>query len=278
MSNASLKALDTHFEFGENWVDYLANVDDQAIAQAERGLQKLVPADRIAGSRFLDIGCGSGLHSLAAARLGAKEVVSVDIDPNSVRATQALLNKHAPSAPAEVKVLSVFEADPAELGTFDIVYSWGVLHHTGAMWEAIERATRFVKPGGSFVLALYQRRASCGFWRAEKRVYTRAPELVRKGIRGIYKSAFFAALLATRRNPVRYVRDYKRTRGMNFHNDVHDWLGGYPYESATPEEVETRLGAMGFEMTSSFPLAKGLGIFGTGCAEYVLARRPAARA
>lgn len=273
MSEAGLKQVESHFEFGENWLDYLRHVDEAAVAEAERGLLKLVPAEAIAGSRFLDIGCGSGLHSLAALRLGARELVAVDIDPNSVKATSALLDKWAPDANRQVRLLSVFDADPAELGTFDIVYSWGVLHHTGAMWEAVERASRLVRPGGLFAIALYQKRLSCGPWKVEKRLYTAAPGVVRAGLRGLYKTAFFAGKLVTGRNPWRYVRDYKSVRGMNWHNDVHDWLGGYPYELATPQEVDARLLAMGFEPATVLALKPGLGLLGTGCAEYTYRRR-----
>jgi hypothetical protein len=123
-----------------------------------------------------------------------------------------------------------------------------------------------------FALALYQRRPTCSAWRVEKRLYSRSPELVRKAIRGIYKGAFFAGLLVTGRSPFKYLRRYKGRRGMNFHNDVHDWLGGYPYESATPEEVQQRLQSLGVEPRALFPLKRAFGLFGTGCAEYVFAR------
>jgi SAM-dependent methyltransferase len=275
MSEAGLRQVESHFEFGENWLDYLRHVDEAAVAEAERGLLKLLPAAAIAGSRFLDIGCGSGLHALAALRLGARELVAIDIDPNSVKAASALLAQWAPDAKAQVRRLSIFDADPAELGTFDIVYSWGVLHHTGSMWEAVERAARFVQPGGLFALALYQKRPSCGPWRVEKRLYTAAPGFVRAAMRGVYKTAFFAGLAVTGRNPWRYVRDYKSVRGMNWHNDVHDWMGGYPYESATPAEVAARLAPLGFEPVAVHALKPGLGLLGTGCAEYTYRRRGA---
>lgn len=268
MTQPSLEALEAHFEFGENWRDYLVNVDDNAIREAERGLLRLLPAEAIAGSRFLDIGCGSGLHSLAALRLGASDLLAIDIDPNSVAATRELLSRYAPEAPVKLRELSVFDADPRELGQFDVVYSWGVLHHTGAMWKAVERASLLVRPGGLFAIALYQKRPTCGGWTVEKRFYAKASGPVRATFRGVYKAALYVALVATGRNPWKYVRNYKSARGMNFHNDVHDWLGGYPYESATPEEVNERVAAMGFTLVSEHPLPPGVGLFGTGCAEY----------
>jgi 2-polyprenyl-6-hydroxyphenyl methylase/3-demethylubiquinone-9 3-methyltransferase len=276
MDQDGLRKIDSHFEFGENWLDYLRHVDEAAIAEAERGLLGLLPAEAIRGARFLDIGCGSGLHALAAVRLGARELVAIDIDPNSVKAAKSLLDEKAAEASREVRVLSVFDADPADLGTFDIVYSWGVLHHTGAMWEAVERAGRLVRPGGLFALALYQKRPTCGFWTVEKRLYTRAPSFVRAAFRGLYTLAYHAGLLVRGRNPLRYVREYKSMRGMNFHTDVRDWLGGYPYESATPADVGARLRAVGFELVTQKVLEQGLGLFGTGCAEYTFRRAPAA--
>lgn len=273
MGRQDLKSLTTHFEFGENWLDYSTKVDEAAIVEAERGLLKLLPADALRGSRFLDIGCGSGLHSVAALRLGVRELVAIDIDPNSVKAAESLLNRYAPGTAVTTQVLSIFDADPGALGTFDIVYSWGVLHQTGAMWEAIERAARLVRPGGLFAIALYQKRPTCGLWRVEKRIYTAAPAPLRAIIRGAYKAAFYAGLLFSGRGPAGYVRNYKSVRGMDFHNDVHDWLGGYPYESASPTEVRDRLGALGFELYSEHVLPSRVGILGTGCAEYTFQRR-----
>ena len=272
MGSQSLRAVETHFEFGENWLDYLQHVDEAAMLEAERGLTRLVPREAIRGARFLDIGCGSGLHSLAAIRLGAAELVALDIDPNSVEATRRLLEKHAPAASAQARVQSIFEADPAELGRFDIVYSWGVLHHTGAMWDAVARAARLVRPGGLFALALYERRLSCLWWKPEKWLYTKSPEFVRRGLRGLYKGLFYAGLLATGRRPSAYLATYKSARGMNFHNDVHDWMGGYPYESATVEEVRERMRPLGFEMIHLYPIKSGIRPLGTGCAEFTLQR------
>ena len=272
MTGSRLQDLDTHFEFGENWRDYLANVDAAAIAEAEAGLLKLLPREAIAGARLIDIGCGSGLHSLAALRLGAAHVTAVDIDPNSVAATRELLGKYAPDAAVDVREASVFDLSPEATGTFDVVYSWGVLHHTGAMWDAVEAAARLVRPGGRFAIALYQKRPTCGAWRVEKRLYTAAGGPVRAAIRGVYKAAFYLGLLLTGRSPRTYVANYKGARGMNFHNDVHDWLGGYPYESATPDEIKAFFERLNFSPVVELPLPKGLGIFGTGCAQYTFRR------
>lgn len=263
------RALGFHFEFGANWLDYLQHVDEAAIREAEKGLLKLIPQDELRGARFLDIGCGSGLHALAAVRLGSGGVVAIDIDPDSVLAARTTL---AGRDNASVRELSIFDASPDELGLFDVVYSWGVLHHTGAMWDAVARAAALVRPGGLLALALYQKTPCCGMWRAEKRFYTAAPEPIRAIVRAFYKSICFFRLLLSGRNPFRVIREYKSSRGMNFHIDVRDWLGGYPYESASPAEIHRQLAALNFEAFREYPLPRAIGLLGTGCAEFVFRR------
>jgi 2-polyprenyl-6-hydroxyphenyl methylase/3-demethylubiquinone-9 3-methyltransferase len=264
------KSLETHFEFGRNWLDFLQHVDAAAVSQAESGLLKLIAKEELEGARFLDIGCGSGLHSLVALQAGAREVVAIDVDPNSVEAARRVL---AGASNARVEVCSIFDASPDTLGEFDVVYSWGVLHHTGAMWEAVEGAMRLVKPGGLFAIALYQKTPLCGAWRAEKRFYTAAAEPIRAVVRGAYKAAFRAGLLASGRSPASYIRDYHSARGMNWHNDVHDWLGGYPYESASPEEILHFFDDHDFSPCREFPLHRRIGVLGAGCAEFVFRKR-----
>jgi hypothetical protein len=140
------------------------------------------------------------------------------------------------------------------------------------MWEAVERASRFVRPGGLFGLALYEKKPTCGFWTAEKKVCSRSPAYAQKTIRGAYEAAFHAGLVATGRSPFSFVRSYKSKRGMSFHHDVHDWPGGYPYESARIEEVRSRRRDWGLEIIRLHPATPGFGLFGTGCAEFTLRR------
>jgi ubiquinone/menaquinone biosynthesis C-methylase UbiE len=264
----SLTERETHFEFGENWKNYAKTIDQKRIDSAIKGVRKLFP-DGLAGKTFLDIGCGSGLHSLAALSLGTASVTAVDIDENSVSTTQALLTKYAPDRKWIAKVASVFDASPDTLGPFDVVSSWGVLHHTGDMWRAIECATRFVNSGGQLAIAIYSATSSDSMWKAEKKFYSRAPRPVQWSIRQIYMAAFFAGLTLSGRNPVSYVRNYPAIRGMNFSHDAHDWLGGYPYETATATEIHDRICKLGFTEERSFPLPVTRGLFGSGCHEFV---------
>jgi 2-polyprenyl-3-methyl-5-hydroxy-6-metoxy-1,4-benzoquinol methylase len=264
----TLTDRESHFEFGENWRNYARTIDQKRIDSAIEGVKKLFP-DGLAGKTFLDIGCGSGLHSLAAFSLGAASVTAIDIDENSVGTTQELLTKYAPGSTWTAKVASVFDASPDELGTFDVVYSWGVLHHTGDMWRAIECATRFVNAQGRFAIAIYSATSCDAMWKAEKKFYSQAPRLVQWSIRQIFIAALLVRHILLGGNPISYLRNYFEGRGMNFSHDAHDWLGGYPYETASAAEMLERLSALGFAEVRSFPLPATTGLFGSGCHEFV---------
>lgn len=264
----SLIERQAHFEFGENWKNYSKTIDSQRIASAVAGVKKLFP-DGLAGKSFLDIGCGSGLHSLAALLLGAATVTAVDIDENSVNTTRELLSKYAPDLNWTVTIASIFDAAPDALGTFDVVYSWGVLHHTGDMWRAIECATRFVDSHGQFAIAIYSATSCDSMWKAEKKFYAKAPRPIQWCIRQVYMTALLARMTLMGINPVHHVRNYSEVRGMNFTHDAHDWLGGHPYETATAEEIHDRISKMGFTEVRSFTLPVTRGLFGSGCQEFV---------
>ncbi len=269
---AEHRDAEEHFRFGENWESFARTVDQGHIAEAVRGLVKLAPPELIAGKSFLDIGCGSGLSMLAALRLGAERVHGVDIDVTSVATARALLSRHAPGGNWTVDERTVFDLDPAQQ-QFDIVHSWGVLHHTGAMWQALDAAAAMVAAKGLLIVALYHRTPLCGLWWLEKRVYAFSPKPVQLALRGVYKAAFVGAQLARARNPRRYIADYARYRGMDWHHDVHDWLGGFPYESTGKAEVEQRLRSLGFALVLTNEVhPPALGLFGTGCDEYVASR------
>jgi predicted RNA methylase len=255
------------FAFGENWASYAELIDEARIEQATLNLRRLV--GDLSGRTFLDIGCGSGLHALAAARLGASRIVAIDIDPRSVETARALLSRFG--VPAQVAVADILTA--RDLGTYDVVYAWGVLHHTGAMRDAIARAAECVRADALLALALYRSTPWCGFWKVEKRLYSRAPRFVQDLWRSLYILAFALRQWTLGRNLRAFVRQYGQERGMEFYHDVHDWLGGYPYESTTPQEVEAMLAGLGFERARIFLHPSGSGLFGTPCDEYVYRRR-----
>lgn len=270
MPNESLKKIDSHFAFGENWASYAELIGETQIEQAIAGLVKLIPPSDFKGRSFLDIGCGSGIHALAAARLGAARIVGVDIDPNSVATARKVLSDRKLEASWQIENVSVFDLTPEQFGTFDIVYSWGVLHHTGDMWDALNKAARLVAPGGRLALAFYRETYLDSFWKLEKQIYASAPRWVQDFIKGGYIAAFRLARAVTRQGAFSdYIATYKSRRGMDFEHDVHDWLGGYPYESVLAPEVDRRLAALGFHAERVFARPKSSGIFGSGCDEYV---------
>jgi SAM-dependent methyltransferase len=239
------------FRFGRNWQRYVArHLSDERIDVARRSLVDLLDDD-IAGRSFLDIGSGSGLFSLCAHLLGASRVVSVDVDPDSVASTSAL--RAGAGDPASWSVLegSILDRELVQrLEPADIVYSWGVLHHTGDMYAAITEATSLVAPGGRFAIGIYNR-ATAGplpshRWLRIKRAYNRSPRPVQVAMEMLQLAYWAQGTLRAGRNPVREARAYKRERGMAMRTDVIDWLGGYPYEYATAGEIvsfcESQLG------------------------------------
>jgi hypothetical protein len=206
-------------------------------------------------------------------RLGASQVDGVDIDPDSIEAARRLLSKFDVGKNWSVDTANLLWLDPQP---YDVVYSWGVLHHTGEMWRALERVTTFVRPGGLLAIAIYRRTPACPFWKREKEFYSSAPAPVRLLIRSLYKTAYLSAIAASGRNPFGYVFNYhNRTRGMSFHHDIHDWLGGYPYESASPDEITAFMAQHGFSVERSFQRPAAVkGLFGSHCDEYVARRTP----
>jgi 2-polyprenyl-6-hydroxyphenyl methylase/3-demethylubiquinone-9 3-methyltransferase len=271
-----MKELETHFEFGRNWSEFSGLIDEARVAQAVAGLERLSGPGAIAGKTFLDIGCGSGIHSLAALQLGASRLVAVDLDPQSVATTRDVLTRFAPHTHWEVREQSVFNLDPHQLGTFDIVYAWGSLHHTGALHEAWRLAAQLVAPGGMLIVAIYRKTRLCGLWKVEKWLYSRSPSWLQGCARGVFVTAMRLAFLVTGRDFRAYRDNYgKSFRGMDYYRDVHDWMGGYPYESISPAKAEEFCRSIGFVSVRSFVEQRmRVGVFGSGNDEYVWQRAP----
>jgi SAM-dependent methyltransferase len=265
--------MTARYRFGENWQKFASELRPDQIIEAEKSVARLLGGNELSGRSFLDVGCGSGLFSLAARKMGAR-VTSFDFDADSVSCAETLRDRYYPNDQLwRVERGSVLDPSYLDrLGQFDIVYSWGVLHHTGAMWSALNNAAQLVTPGGTLAIALYRRTPLCGAWQMEKRCYASAPRPVKGVIRGTYKAAFFIGLAAIGQNPLRYVRNYKSNRGMDWHRNVDDWLGGFPYESASAQTVKQELERLGFQLVRSFEYPAGVGLFGTGCDEFVCQR------
>jgi 2-polyprenyl-6-hydroxyphenyl methylase/3-demethylubiquinone-9 3-methyltransferase len=238
--------LDRTFSFGRNWQNYLRSFDEERLRIAETSLTEFTHLGDLKGRSFVDIGCGSGLFSYAAFRLGAERIVSFDVDPDSVECCSQL--RASAGRPANWMICHGSVLDSGfltDLGTFDIVYSWGVLHHTGSMWKAIANSAGLVNPGGLYYIALYNkilsRRGSTSwihpFWLKVKRLYNASPLVGRYVLEPLAMAAYLAMVIARGENPITHVKNYKSHRGMSWRTDATDWLGGYPYEFATVEEV-----------------------------------------
>lgn len=260
------------FAFGENWMRFIRKLDGARIARAEQSLRDMLGVQTLAGRSFLDIGSGSGLFSLAARRLGAA-VTSFDYDPASVACTRVLREHHFPGDPDwTVGEGSVLDAEfVRSLGDFDVVYSWGVLHHTGHMWEALENAAARVRPGGAFFIAIYndQGRAS-RMWLQTKKAYNALPH----GLRWLVLGPAFARLWGPtllrdtlKGRPLASWRSTRELRGMDAWRDVVDWVGGLPFEVAKPEQIFDFARQRGFTLTRLVTCAGGL-----GCNEFVFER------
>lgn len=264
------------FEFGKNWQRFLATIDEDRIAQAERSLREMLGVDSLASQSLLDIGSGSGLSSLASRRLGAR-VHSFDYDPICVACTGELRRRYFPDdADWHVEEGSVLDRGYLQsLGTFDVVYAWGMLHQTGDMWQAVDNASQRVRDGGLLFISIYNDQGGKSKrWRIVKRIYNKSPRPLR-----------FAMTLAvgfwweTRSALIRLVRlqnplplaDWaakKKTRGMSVWHDLVDWVGGYPFEVARPDQVFDFLRERGFSLARMTTVGTG-----HGCNEFVFVNR-----
>lgn len=263
------------FEFGKNWSAFLSVLDDERIAKAERSLCEMLNVESLEGKTFLDIGSGSGLFSLAARRLGAK-VTSFDFDTNSVACTQELRRRYFPDdSDWDVEQGSVLDEEYVRsFGKFDVVYSWGVLHHTGKMWDALANADICVAPRGKLFIAIYNDTGSQAIrWRWIKSTYCKLPRLLKTPFALLVslpdETKRFLSF-ALKGKPFGYFghwANYRNGRGMNRWHDIIDWVGGYPYEVAGPSALFDFYKARGFHV-----VAMKCDNVGLGCNEMVFER------
>lgn len=255
------KEREERFAFGQNWSDFISqHLNADRLAEAKRSLVNFAGLENIKDKTFLDIGCGSGIFSLAAIELGASKVLSFDYDLDSVQCCQRIKEEFAADSNWHIEQGSILDqAYLDQLGDFDFVYSWGVLHHTGSMWQAIENSANLVSQDGNLYIAIYNKSDGFSFfpdgrlgnsklWEIEKKIYVNLPRFFQWIIDSFAMSAMVVVYLLTLKNPFAKIKEHKELRGMSWAIDIKDWLGGYPYEYASTEEIFKFLKPKGFKL------------------------------
>ncbi len=229
------------FEFGKNWISYSKKaLNQKRLIRAREDFISLLPDTQIRKKEFLDVGFGQGLALFLAQELGA-HVYGIDVDPECLIALKATSQYFPNQKLPEVEIGSILDSDLItrliERGKFDIVHSWGVLHHTGNMKNALHNAARLVKPGGYLIVALYNKHWSSRFWLTVKRIYNRGPWWIKKMLIFLFYFPIYVGAFIKLRGKVSNLY-----RGMDFYHDLVDWIGGYPYEYISKKEVVSLLG------------------------------------
>lgn len=243
------------FEFGKNWHDFIQkHYSQEQVDTSKNHMLKFFGRDHLNGLTFLDIGCGSGLHSLAALQAGVSVVHGFDYDPSSVAASRYVQSQAGNPSNWTVEQGSVLDDTfMARMPQYDMVYAWGVLHHTGEVWHAMRNAAGRVKPGGLFYIALYSADVQIDpppqFWLDIKRKYVASGWLTRR-----YMELWYIWRFCMYYNPLLFplflkrIYDHKKKRGMNIFTDIRDWLGGWPMEFVFDADAIKFCEAMGFRL------------------------------
>lgn len=260
----SVAPAEQHFAFGKNWLRFLSHVDDRRIEHAKQSFLAFVGSEPMSGTSFLDIGCGSGLSSLVARRCGMR-VTAFDFDPDAVICSVEMRRRFN----SGMEHWSIERGDVLDtaymvgLGQSDLVYAWGSLHHTGDLWLAIENAAARVRDDGRFYLAVYNDQGGASRrWRAVKKFYQALPSPLRPFLVAAFVPVQWGKTIVRdtlQGNPLATWNAYGRERGMSPWHDMVDWVGGYPFEVARPEEVFDFLRQRGFSLEKLKTCAGGIG-------------------
>ncbi len=221
------------------------------------------------GKSVLDIGCGSSVHDIGFYWLGCRNLTAIDYDLDSIVATRQNFEKFCPNAEFTILQGDILSKEIEFLGKFDTVYSWGVLYHKGGLVQATENSAVLVADEGFLAVALYGNHSCLGFGKLKK-FYSRLPSFFQRFFELTYISIFALTLLLIKRmSIIRYSKGYSTKRGMNFYFDVRDWLGAYPYESISPDELKKLMSTLGFSLVYSVEGHQKFGFFGLGCDEFL---------
>lgn len=245
-------------QFGKNFRDnLLADYNEDRLKETKEFICSYLEVKTLQGKTFLDAGCGSGVFTLAASLLGAK-VTSFDIDDIALENTKTLISQYHINNVNLLKGSVLDKNFITNIGKFDFVLCWGVAHHCGEMWRCLDLISDTVKMEGKLHLGIYNHADGWGFypdgrfgpstfWKRIKKVYVKMPTFLQNIIDAFATVGIFLIYLFTFNNPIKKLKSNER-RGMNWKSDLKDWLIGYPYEYARPEEIFAFYKAKGFSL------------------------------
>jgi len=248
------------FSFGKNWQNFNKNITNKNINNSIKYFKNFTKFVNLKNKTFIDVGCGSGINSLLAIKLNAKKVLSIDIDENSVSACKLLRKKYKISNKNWIiKQVSILDTSKIKkLGKFDFIYSWGVLHHTGDMNKAFDNLFLLAKKKSYIYVSIYNKYLTSNTWKIIKYFYASSNNFIKKIMEKIYITIYYIGLNLNKYSIKEYKKSFVLKRGMSFRHDIIDWLGGYPYEYLSFEDLSAIFFKKGYSILS-FKKSNGVG-------------------
>lgn len=197
------------------WTQHLPKIEKQI-----EFLNKLIGRDNIENKIVLDAGCGTGIAAISFKKLGANKVIGIDISKKSLLTAKKL----AEEAGVKLKFITGDLLNLPLKGNFDIIHSFGALHHTGDTKGAFANLINLLGENGQFYLALY--------WRTR---LTFLHQFIRKILRLLPESAW---------EPIskfitKFMVGKKKTqRGFDGYGEALDWLCVPHRDHYRPEEIK----------------------------------------